>query len=254
MSIKAKQSLLLGICLVALIATLLTPRIPQDPAYHLFADQNSFLSIPNALNVLTNLIFAWIGIEGLYRLQRPGELQVLDQFRIAYQTFFISLVLISAGSIYYHWSPDNLSLAWDRVPMTVSFMSFFAILLAERVSLRMAQMLFPALLCAGIASIAYWYYSEIGGRGDLRFYALIQYLTVLLIPLLMTLFGDRYTRGSDIWWLLAWYLLAKLCEVYDREIYQWLVLLSGHSLKHIAAGIGGLVFLRHLRYRTRLPQ
>ena len=254
MSIRAKQSLLLGICLVAVIATLLAPRIPQDPAYHLFADQNSFLSIPNALNVLTNLIFAWIGVEGLYRLQRPGELQILNQFRIAYQIFFISLVLISAGSIYYHWSPDNLSLAWDRVAMTVSFMSFFAILLAERVSLRAARMLFPALLCAGIASIAYWYYSEINERGDLRFYALVQYLTVLCIPLLMTLFGDRYTRGSDIWWLLAWYLAAKLCEVYDREIYQWLVLISGHSLKHIASGIAGLVFLRHLRYRTSLPQ
>ncbi len=254
MSIRAKQSLLLGICLIAVIATLLAPRIPQDPAYHLFADQNSFLSIPNALNVLTNLIFAWIGIEGLYRLQRAGELQILDRFRIAYQTFFISLVLISAGSMYYHWSPDNLSLAWDRVAMTVSFMSFFAILLAERVSLRAARMLFPALLCAGIASIAYWYYSEINERGDLRFYALIQYLTVLCIPLLMTLFEDRYTRASDIWWLLAWYLVSKLCEIYDREIYQWLVLISGHSLKHIASGIAGLVFLRHLRYRTRLTQ
>ena len=40
----------------------------------------------------------------------------------------------------------------------------------------------------------------------------------------------------------------------QMEIYQWLVLISGHSLKHIASGIAGLVFLRHLRYRVSLPQ
>lgn len=252
MSIQAKQRLLFGICLAAVIATLLAPRIPQDPAYHLFADQNSLLSIPNALNVLSNLIFAWVGIEGLFRLQRPVHMKILDEVRIAYMAFFGSLVLIAAGSTYYHWSPDNLSLAWDRLAMTIAFTSFLTILLAERVSLQAAKILFPALLAAGIVSIAYWHYSELAGQGDLRFYALVQFLPILLIPLILALFRSRFTRGSDIWWLLAWYLTAKLCEVYDHEIYRWLGLFSGHSLKHIAAGIGSLVFLRHLRFRVRL--
>jgi len=251
MSIQTKQRLLFGICLAAVIAILLVPRIPQDPTYHLFADRNSFLSIPNALNVLSNLIFAWVGIEGLFRLQRPGQVKILDEIRIAYMAFFGSLVLIAAGSIYYHWSPDNLSLAWDRLAMTIAFTSFLTILLAERVSLKAAKILFPALVAAGIASITYWYYSELAGHGDLRFYALVQFLPILLIPVILTLFQGRFTRSSDIWWLLAWYLTAKLCEVYDHEIYRWLVLLSGHSLKHLAAGIGSLVFLRHLHFRVR---
>ena len=60
---------------------------------------------------------------------------------------------------------------------------------------------------------------------------------------------SRYTRSSDIWWFLAWYLIAKVFEVLDAEILNWLNVISGHSLKHIAASIGCLVFLRHLRFR-----
>ncbi len=252
MSILVKQRLLLLVCLIAVVATLLAPRIPQDPTYHIFADRDSLLTIPNALNVLSNLFFAWVGIEGLYRLLGPRRLPILQQIAVAYITFFAALIFIAACSIYYHWSPDNLSLAWDRLPMTVAFMSFITILLAERVSLKLAGRLFPLLLIAGVASIVYWYYSELAGQGDLRIYALVQFLPMLLTPLILLVFEPRYTRSSDIWWLWICYLAAKLCEIFDYEIYQWLTFLSGHSLKHIAAGIGCLIFLRHLRFRSLL--
>lgn len=254
MSMLVKQRLLLAVCLVAVIATLLAPRIPQNPDYHLFADQTRLLAIPNALNVLSNLIFAWVGIEGLYRLISQKPLQILQQIYFAYITFFAALIFIAACSIYYHWSPDNLSLAWDRLPMTVAFMSFITILLAERVSLKLAGRMFPLLLITGVASIVYWYYSELAGQGDLRIYALVQFLPMLLTPLILIVFASRYTRNSDIWWLWICYLAAKLCEILDHEIYQWLTLLSGHSLKHIAASIGCLVFLRHLRFRSLLRE
>jgi hypothetical protein len=254
MSILVKQRLLIAVCLVAVIATLLAPRIPQDPDYHLFADGGSWLSIPNALNVLSNLLFAWIGIEGLFRLLGQKSLHILQQMKVAYVTFFAALLFIAIGSIYYHWSPDNLSLAWDRLPMTIAFMSFISILLAERVSCRIAGRLFPLLIIAGVGSIVYWQYSELAGQGDLRFYALVQFLPVLLTPLILLSFESRYSRGSDIWWLWLWYIAAKLCEVFDHDIYQWLQFLSGHSLKHIGAGIGCLVFLRHLRHRRLLQQ
>lgn len=254
MSMLVKQRLLLAVCLIAVIATLLAPRIPQNPDYHLFADQIRLLAIPNALNVLSNLIFAWVGIEGLYRLIGHKRLQILQQIYLAYITFFAALIFIAACSIYYHWSPDNLSLAWDRLPMTVAFMSFITILLAERVSLKLAGRMFPLLLIAGVASIVYWYYSELAGQGDLRIYALVQFLPMLLTPLILIVFEPRYTRSSDIWWLWVCYLAAKLCEIFDHEIYQWLTLLSGHSLKHIAASIGCLVFLRHLRFRSLLRE
>ena len=133
-------------------------------------------------------------------------------------------------------------------------MSFFTILLAERISVSLARILFPLLILAGITSIIYWYMSEQNGHGDLRPYALIQFLPMLLCPLILLLFSSRYTRSYDIWWFLAWYLIAKICDYFDAELLNWLTVLSGHSLKHIAASIGCLVFLRHLRFRTSTGQ
>ena len=69
----------------------------------------------------------------------------------------------------------------------------------------------------------------------------------------MWLFPPRYDRGSDIGWMLAWYLAAKLCEFLDHEMLEWTGWLSGHAAKHLLAGVSGLVFLRHLRLRKPLP-
>lgn len=254
MEVTTKYRMLAGISIIAVVAAILAPRIPQDPLYHQFADQNAYLFIPNTLNVLTNLFFAWIGIEGLYRLLQQKSLRIVVELYPAYLGFFGALVLIAAGSGYYHWFPDNQTLIWDRLPMTIAFTSFFTILLAERISISLARALFPVLIVAGISSIIYWYLSEQQGQGDLRPYAIIQFLPVLLCPLILLLFKSGYTRGNDIWWFLAWYLLAKICEALDAELLNWLGVLSGHSLKHIAASIGCLVFLRHLRLRRVINQ
>lgn len=249
MTVIVKHRILIVISLLATVVAVIAPRVAQDPLYHLFADPNSFLGIPNTLNVLSNLLFAWIGIDGL-RLLRQKSLCVEGGIYPAYPTFFTALVLVAVGSGYYHWHPDNQTLIWDRLPMTIAFMSFFSILIAERISLKLARSLFPLLLLLGVASIVYWHLSEQAGRGDLRPYALIQFLPILLTPLILLMLDSRYTRNSDIWWFLAWYLLAKVFEALDAEILDWLVVISGHSLKHIAAGIGCLVYLRHLRLRT----
>ena len=254
MNVTVKYRILIGTSVAALVIAMLAPRIAQDPLYHQFADQNDFLSIPNTLNVLTNLLFGWVGIEGLYRLLRQESLSIVKDVYPAYLGFFGALILVAAGSGYYHWSPDNQTLVWDRLPMTIAFMSFFTILLAERISVSLARKLFPVLILAGITSIVYWHLSEQNGQGDLRPYALIQFLPMLLCPLILLLFTSRYTRSYDLWWFLAWYLIAKICEYFDAELLNLLTVLSGHSLKHIAASIGCLVFLRHLRFRRAVSQ
>lgn len=250
MDVTIKYRFLIGVSVIAVMAAILAPRIAQDLLYHQFADQNTYLSIPNTLNVLSNLFFGWVGIEGLYRLLRQESLRIVKEVYPAYLGFFGALILVAAGSGYYHWLPDNQTLIWDRLPMTIAFMSFFTILLAERISVSWARMLFPLLILAGITSIIYWYLSEQNGQGDLRPYALIQFLPMLLSPLILLLFSSRYTRSYDLWWFLAWYLIAKICEYFDAELLNLLTVLSGHSLKHIAASIGCLAFLRHLRFRT----
>lgn len=249
MSLIARQRLLIAIFVAVAIAMLLAPRIPQDPLYHQFVDQRAWFGIPNAWNVLSSLVFAWIGIDGLYRLLVQKSLRIEAGIYPAYAVFFAALVLTALGSAYYHWSPGNASLVVDRLPMAIAFMAFAAILLAERVSLRLARRALAPLLLAAIASVAYWYYSEVAGRGDLRAYLLVQLMPIILLPFVLLAFESHYDRNADLCWLLAWYLAAKICELFDRQIYELLVVVSGHSLKHVAAGLGSLAFLRHLRLR-----
>jgi hypothetical protein len=42
-------------------------RIPQPATYHAFADTRMLLRIPNALNVLSNVPFLFVGLAGLRR-------------------------------------------------------------------------------------------------------------------------------------------------------------------------------------------
>ena len=248
MSVVAKQRLLISIFAAVAIAILLLPKIPQDPAYHQFADQRPWLGIPHAWNVLSSLIFAWAGFAGLYHLAK-NSLQIDNRISPAYPVFFASMVLVALGSAYYHWNPTNASLTLDRLSMALAFMAFSAILLGERVSPKFARRALLPLLLAAIAGVAYWHYSELVGHGDLRAYLLLQLTPIILLPFVLLAFDSDYDRNADLWWLFAGYLAAKLCELFDQQIYDALSVVSGHSLKHLAAGIAGLLLLRHLRCR-----
>ena len=254
MTDRWRHGALLALVVAGIGAVLLAPPIPQDPRYHEFADPESLFGIPAGLNVLSNLLFLWAGIAGLHALLVTQSLTIAGRARPAYAGFFAALILVAAGSAYYHVAPANATLAWDRLAITLAFMSFMTILLAERVSERVALRLYPVLLAAGIASIVYWRLGDGAGQGDLRAYALVQFLPLALAPLILALYPSRFTRGHELWWMLFWYGVAKGCEQYDHEIYSALGFVSGHSLKHLAAGIACLVVLRHLRRRAPLAR
>src|SRR4029077_8274361 len=127
--------------------------IPQDPAYHRFADGRALLGVPNAANVLTNAPFAIIGALGVVALMRGGGARWAGM-RPACYTLFSAVFLVAFGSAAYHAAPDNGTLVWDRLPMAVAFMSLVAVLVADRVSWRAGQLLLIPLICAGIASVA----------------------------------------------------------------------------------------------------
>ena len=129
--------------------------IHQDPAYHRFADARAWLGVPNAWNVWSNLPFVIVGLAALQWLARQPV-----PHRKMWAVFFIGITLTGFGSAYYHWNPNNDTLVWDRLPMTISFMAFFAALLAERVSERAGNWLLMPLLAAGIGSVVYWHYTD----------------------------------------------------------------------------------------------
>ncbi len=233
-----------------MVAVTFIDPVAQDLQYHQFADQSTYFKIPNTLNVVSNLFFAFVGLSGLFCLCIRRSLVVIDAIFPVYATFFAALVLIAPGSAYYHWMPDNQSLVWDRLPITLAFMSFFSIILAERMSLRFAKIMFLPLLITGVLSIAYWHYSELAGVGDLRLYGIVQFLPMLLIPIILLMFDAKFTHDRALWWFLGCYLIAKGFEAVDDQIFEFLTLISGHSLKHLVASIGCLIYLRYLQFRS----
>ena len=126
-----------GVTAIVVLVACLLPRIPQPQSYHLFADQRAFLGIPNFGDVVSNVPFAIIGVWGLFFLLRLRPEEISQRFidtreRWFYLIIFFGMLLTAFGSSYYHLHPDNARLVWDRLPMTIVFMSFVAALIAER--------------------------------------------------------------------------------------------------------------------------
>ena len=131
-----------------------------------------------------------------------------------------------------------VAVVWNAVSAAVPLV-LFSDMAKEVAPWMWAFMAFPAigLLILGIASVAYWYYTESLGEGDLRAYALVQFLPMVLIPLMLALFQGRGLRAGLLWATLVTYALAKAAEHLDGPILDALQLVSGHSVKHVLAGV-----------------
>lgn len=245
---KAPLLLLTVAVLIAIIALFLPP-IPQPLAYHNFADHRGWLGIPNFGDVVSNIPFAVVGICGLLFLFRPHTRTFSDhRERWLYLVMFAGLILTAFGSAYYHLAPGNARLVWDRIPIMIVFMALLAAVIAERVSVVAGLWLFPVLEAAGIGSILVWRAGELQGHGDLRFYAAMQIYAILIL-LLLLLVPAKYTRSSDFAVVVGLYVMAKILEESDRQVFALGHLVSGHTLKHLAAAAAGYWILRMLQKR-----
>ncbi len=234
----------------SLLATLLVDPIPQDVRYYDFADVRAFAGIPNFLNVLSNAGFIIIGAWGFRFAWRYGN-DVTPHTRTAWLVFFAGIAATSVGSGYFHWMPSTETLVWDRLPMTIGFMSFVSIIIAEYFSPQLGKRLLVPLLVTGFASVAYWAWTESLGQGDLRPYALVQFMPMLLIPLVLLMFRERSDIGRYAWWMIGCYFLAKVAEFLDAEVLAAGNVISGHSLKHLFAALSPAALLYGLMQRRR---
>jgi Ceramidase len=226
--------LLLGLMVVSLAGLLLVPPIPQDQSYHHFADQRALLGVSNFWNVVSNLPFIAIGAVGLWQFRRDPAVVVI----------FLGIFLTGFGSSYYHWNPTDGTLFWDRLPMTLGFMAILAVIIGERVSERAGAVLLWPLLAVGVLSLLLWRWTD-----DLRLYGWVQFFPLLALPLLLLLFPPKYT-GTSYWVIAAvFYALAKLLEYYDRAVHSAGAILSGHTLKHLAAAAACFAVLRYFQAR-----
>jgi hypothetical protein len=254
--VSKKQGIILLIAVTVLmfaIGMFLQP-IAQPQAYHLFVDHRSWLGIHDAENVLSNIPFALAGIWGLVLLFSPGKIQFNDsRERWPWVLVAIGLILTAIGSGYYHLAPDNARLVWDRLPMTLIFMSFVAALISERININLGLWLWLLLLCIGFYSVLYWYESELRGAGDLRLYLAVQ-LYPIVVALVFLSLPSPYTRTRDLVIIAGLYVLAKLFEIFDQQIYALSDnIVSGHSLKHLTAAMAGFWLIRMIWKRKVIP-
>jgi len=242
---RLKNVVLLIVIGITLITMLFVSPISQDPAYHRFADQRSLLGVPHFWNVVSNLPFLLVGLAGMYLLWQQRHTAM--PLRILHWIFFGGVALVALGSSYYHLRPENQTLVWDRLPMTIAFMAFFTLVTTHCVNSALGRRMLLPLLIVGIFSVFYWHVTEQAGHGDLRLYALVQFLPMLLIPLMLLMFASRFAASKYIWWMLVAYVVSKLLEHFDTGIYQFLGGISGHSLKHLAAAVATGFFYLYLR-------
>jgi hypothetical protein len=229
-------------------------RFAQDPSSHIFADQRVVLGIPNGLDVLSNLPFAVLGLLGLAVVGRSARSRgvLIDRWdRWPYFALFLGVALTAFGSGWYHLAPDNARLVWDRLPMTLAFMGLLTAVLSEQVSVRVAKTLFVPLVLFGAGSVGYWYWTELGGAGDLRPYALAQFGSLAAVTMMLARHPNRAASTGYLWIGLAAYVAAKCLELADAEIYALGNIVSGHTLKHLAAALAVACIAAMLNARSR---
>src|SRR5690349_569467 len=238
-----RWGLICGVCIAALITTALLPPIPQPQTYHHFADQRTIFGIAHGLDVLSNLAFLVSGLLGLLMVTKFSR--ALDAgTRWAFATLFFGLVFTSIGSAYYHLAPDNQRLVFDRLPMIIAMAGCGGAVLTDRFGGRTAWAVAP-LIAAGLWTVYQWNVTEAAGHGDLRWYALYEGLIMLTGALLLWMFPSRNRATPAFVIAVAGNILAKLFELLDKPIYALGGIVSGHTLKHLCAGLSflPLVFL-----------
>jgi len=226
--------------LVAIGVAVFAPPIAQPQAYHAFADARTMLGVPNFLDVVSNAGFAIAGVVGLVATftARPAFQTAAE--RTPYALFFIGLILTALGSAWFHLAPDNERLFWDRLPMTLAFMSLVCGQIGDRVDPRTGVLALAPLVIAGAATVLYWRATERSGEGNLVPYGVLQ-LWALGTLVILALRPSRYTLGGVVGGVIAAYFAAKVCEHFDRGIFVATHLVSGHTLKHVIAAAGGLM-------------
>lgn len=233
--VRARATVLLGWWLAMGVFALAVPRLPQPAAYHAFRDARLWLGIPHVGDVLSNGAFLAVGLAGLFALAFGRARRAFDRAWQAtpYAAFFFGLVLVSVGSAYYHWAPGDATLFWDRAAMSVTFSALAAVFLADRVAQGWGVSRgLPLFIALGLGGVLAWRLT-----GDVTYYFVGCQLAPLGSILLTVLFfrSGRTTDARGLFGLAMLYALAVVFEHLDAPIFELGRVVSGHTLKHLAA-------------------
>jgi hypothetical protein len=212
---------------------------------HHFVDSRTWLGIPNAADVLSNLPFAAFGIYGLLqqaKLRKPSQ-RFINREGFVLNLFFLGLIFTAVGSMLYHLAPSDSSLLWDRVGMAFAFAGMLGVAASERISARSGIWLGLASLLIGALALLVW-----SRTSDVLPWVLLQFGCMVMILVLAITRQHIKSLGVSLYAVVAWYALAKVFESNDHVIFEatehWV---SGHTLKHLAASLAALPIILALK-------
>jgi len=240
---KSEISFLSGLIILILLAIFL-PSIEQNQNYHNFADQRTLFGIRNAFDTLSNLAFIIVGILGLVNFYNNRYIKISNSFSVLLNLFFIAIILTGLGSSYYHQNPNDFTLVFDRLAMSLVFAVVLAMLAYLKISPRFGLHTLAELLILAPLTVLIWNYN-----GNLTPYAVLQFGGIILVVL--TLILTKASKPSPCFTsLIILYGVAKLAEFYDEKIFILSQnLISGHTLKHLIAALAVIIFVSPLKVR-----
>ncbi len=210
-----------------------------------FVDSRTWLSIPNAADVLSNLPFAIFGVWGLL-LQantRKASQPYVGRESFVLTLFFVGLIFTAIGSMLYHLAPSDSTLLWDRAGMAFAFAGMLGVAASERVSSASGIWLGLATLLAGAIALLVWSQTT-----DVLPWLTLQFGCMAMILVLAITRKHVKSLGVSLYAVVAWYALAKIFESNDHAIFEatghWV---SGHTLKHLAASLAARPVIRVLK-------
>ena len=243
MTLGWRNYVVFGLYVAVTVVFIALDEIPQDPSYHLFADDRTIWGITNFFDAVSNAAFLVPGVAGLWLcLMRPPA-----SARWSWTTVFVGVCAVVAGSWYYHLAPSDGRLFWDRLPMTVGFTALFVALVEEYVAERTERILLIPAVVVGVAGLLYWVWS-----GDLRAYFWIQAISLGTLIAIVSIYRDSRREHSYLIAAALAYGAAVVSEQADARLYEVLQhALGGHAIKHVLAAVGLYQLFRMLRDRTR---
>ena len=221
----------------------------QTSAYHQFIDVRVWCGVPRFGDVLSNaaiLLSGCFGVVTLVKIGRSGRPQNTDWI---FLIFLLGVIGTAAGSSFYHWTPSDARLVWDRLPMTIVLQASLALVIANRFGAALGEKFLRVLLSLGVLSVMWW-----ASRGDLLPYLVVRIGAGLcVVVVLLRCFSWR----ADRWFVAALALDPVLTwfERHDSDVFWWTrQLVSGHTVKHVVAGIALTCVCLWWREQARMPR
>lgn len=227
----------LGLLALVAATSWFMPPFAQDPTYRQIAQTHRMLGMAKFWNVATSLAFLLVGAMGLARMLRGPARGVLPELRVVYMTLFAGTVLVGLGSGWYHLNPDNTSLVFDRLPISIVFIALTCLVVGEHFMPALGRDLLAPLLLLGVALVGFWRLMEQGDHGDLRLYALMQSVPMVLVPLVLCLRPSRLNHAGVLWIPLVGYALARACDMANAWV-GFGQAFGGDVLKNLIASMG----------------